>query len=80
MAQQKPHRHLLITVLGLVIALGFLIYVASIVRQGAGTMVSRASRDVFLTPGDDALSLQEDLKNLGADPGVFDEQQLNTIQ
>lgn len=73
-------KHMKLTILGLVLALAFLSYVAYVVRTGAGTTVSRASRDVFLTPGDDALSLQQDLNNLQSDPGTADEQELNAMQ
>jgi len=76
----KPHKHTTLIIFGLIVALGFLIYVASVVKTGPGSMVSKASRDVFLTQDDDALSLQEDLKALGTDAGGADEQELNTLQ
>jgi hypothetical protein len=81
MAYKKASsNHLLITVICLVVALGFLAFVAVSVSQGPGSTETRASRDGFLTPGDDALSLQQDLNNLRADPGASSEQELNSIQ
>ena len=66
--QKQSHPHMKFTIIGLVLAIVFLAYVASVVRQGAGSTTTRASRDVFLTPGDDPLSLQMDLQNLQSDP------------
>lgn len=74
------HKHFWPIIIFVVLAVGFLIYSVSVVGLGAGTTQSKASRNTFLTPGDDALSLQQDLNNLGQDPGASTEQQLNSAQ
>jgi len=77
---QPHHKHLFVTIVGLVIAVGFLLYVAFQVRVGSGATISQASRDTTLTPGDDVLSLQRDLEVLQHDPGADAEQELNKLQ
>ncbi len=70
-----------VTVMVLVIAaVAFLIYIVSVVQTGAGPTFSRASRNDFLTAGDDPLSLEQDLNKLEADPEPMVEQELNAIQ
>jgi hypothetical protein len=76
---QPHHKHLFITILGLIISVGFLFYVAFQVRVKQNTE-SQASRNTTLTPGDDVLSLQKDLEILGHDPGAVAEQELNKLK
>lgn len=64
---------------GFVIAIGFLLYTVSIVTSGPGSSTSKASSSTFLTPGDDPLSLQQDLKSLGQDPVATDENELTNF-
>jgi hypothetical protein len=77
---RTTNKHLFGVIIGLVVALVFLVYVAYQVRPNTGSTVTHASRDVILTPGDDALSLQQDLISLEKDPGMDDEWQLNNLR
>jgi hypothetical protein len=78
--RKSSSHHLLITIICLVIALGFLTFVAISVSEGSGAIETRASHDTFLTQSDDPLSLEQDLNKLGSDPGSNVEQQLNSAQ
>ncbi len=74
------HKHFRTVVIFVVVAIAFLVYIVGVVRQGAGSTQSRASRSETLTPGDDALSLEQDLNKLQQDPEPGVEQELNAIQ
>lgn len=74
-------KHAALPLLLIVILVVFItMYFVSSVKQGAGTTVSQASRDTFLTPNDDILSLEQDLNNLSGDPVAAEEAELNTIE
>ena len=74
------HAHFVPVMIFVALALVFLFVVIGKVGNTSGDLRSRASRDTFLTPGDDALSLQQDLNNLGTDPTTDDDRSLDTVQ
>lgn len=76
LSQTTKHKYFLPVIFFFLIAIGFLFYSVNVVKNGGGTTTSHATRNTFLTPGDDALSLEKDLEALGQDPTVSDEQQL----
>lgn len=55
---------ILIAVLAVVVT----VYIAGSVQNDSTSTVTKASRSTYLTPNDDILSLEEDLKLLGEDP------------
>jgi hypothetical protein len=64
-----------------IIAAVFIVYIVGVVSHGgAGSTQSKASRKDFLTTGDDALSLEQDLKNLEKNPSDSDEAVIDTMQ
>lgn len=67
---------LLIAVLGVVVT----IYIAGSVSSTTTSTVTKANRDTFLTPGDDVLSLEEDLKKLKTDPAAAEKAELEAVQ
>lgn len=76
----KKQHHYLLSIIIVIVAVAFLAFTAYQVGIGPGSTKSNASRDTFLTPGDDALSLQQDLENLGTDPGASIDQEVNAVQ
>jgi hypothetical protein len=59
----------------LVLLVAFVLVKAAVV--GPGSTETNASRSTYLTPGDDGLSLQEDLRKLSEDPSLAEEELLN---
>jgi hypothetical protein len=82
MAQKKHAGQLPIVPIGVafVIAGLFIAFLVITVRNGSGPTESQATGNEFLTPGDDALSLQQDLKKLESEPAVAAEAQLDSLQ
>lgn len=74
------HHHYLLSLFIVIIAVAFLAFIAYQVRTGPGSTQSKATTDTFLTPGDDALSLQQDLEKLKTDPASSAETQLYSVQ
>lgn len=72
----------LLVPLALIAILGYLvvIYIGNSVNSDKTSTVSKASRSTFLTPGDDVLSLEEDLKALGQDPAMGELKELNELE
>lgn len=65
--------------IGIVIAIAVMYFFQSAVMNQTST-VSRASRSTELTPGDDFLSLEEDMRRLEADPGETAVMELDAVQ
>lgn len=75
------HVHFVPIIIFVLLAVALLAVVVGQVGQGGSVdLRSRASRNTFLTPGDDGLSLQQDLNNLGQDPTTPDDQSLDSLQ
>lgn len=75
------HTHFVPIIIFVLLAMGILALVVSQVGQGGSVdLRSRASRNTFLTPGDDGLSLQQDLNKLGTDPTTADDQSLDSLR
>ena len=74
------HSHFTPVILFVVMALAILVVVTQKVQQGSDPYNAKASRDATLTAGDDALSLEQDLKVLSEDPTLQDEEALNAYQ
>jgi len=70
MAKQKKSGIELLVPVVLIAILGIIVtvYIAGSVQNDSTSTVTRASRSTTLTPDDDILSLEEDLKLLGVDP------------
>ena len=64
------------------ILIGILAVVVTFYIAGSGSTstVTKASRSTFLTPGDDILSLEADLKKLKTDPAVAQKAELDAIK
>lgn len=77
---KTKHHHYILGIVIVIVAVSFLAFSAYWVRMGPGSTKSKATQDTFLTPGNDALSLQQDLQNLGTDPGASIENEVNTVQ
>lgn len=64
--------------LGVVGYIAIMYFVTS--QRQSTSLVTKASRSAFLTPDDNILSLEEDLKNLSTDPASKQKMILNTIK
>lgn len=73
------HTHFVPILIFVVLALALLVVVVGQVGNGSTDLRSRASRNTFLTPGDDALSLEQDLNALGQDPTAQDDKSLDSL-
>lgn len=73
------HTHFVPIMIFVVVALALLVVVVGKVGNSSTDLRSRASRNTFLTPGDDALSLEQDLNALGQDPTLEDDKALDSL-
>lgn len=84
MATTKKHKTLLQEAIVPLVLIGIVGFIAAMYffgsTQQSPSIVTKATRPTFLTPGDDVLSLEADLDKLKVDPGIEQQAKLEAIQ